>query len=67
MLYGPFRLVDGGIMDKAYESIIDVINEKTDGKGNDVTVDYYEAARIAYTDREYVRKYIDQELNVRPH
>ena len=31
-LFGPFRLVDGGIMDRAYESIIDVINDKTERK-----------------------------------
>ena len=28
------------------------------------TIDYYGAARIAYTDREYMRKYIDCELNI---
>jgi hypothetical protein len=63
-LYGPFRPVNDLIMDRAYEDILEVINEKTDKKGNDVTVDYYEAARIAYTDREYMRKFLDREINV---
>jgi hypothetical protein len=31
-LFGPFRLVDGGVMDRAYESIFDVINDKKDMK-----------------------------------
>ena len=31
-LFGPFRIVDGGIMDRAYESIIDVINDRTEKK-----------------------------------
>jgi hypothetical protein len=49
---------------RAYEDILEVINEKTDKKGDDTTVDYYEAARIAYTDREYMRKYIERDINV---
>ena len=28
ILFGPFRLVDCGIMEKAYESIIEVINNQ---------------------------------------
>src|SRR5919106_6669344 len=63
-LFGPFRPVDGLIVDRAYEDILEVINEKTNKKGNDVTVDYYEAARIAYNGREYMRKFIDREINV---
>jgi hypothetical protein len=55
-LFGPFRLIDGGVMHRAYESIIDVINHRTEKKG---TVDLYEAARIAYTESEYIRKYFD--------
>jgi hypothetical protein len=54
-------------MDRAYESILEVINEKTDDdnkhQGNEKTIDYYEAARIAYIDREYLRKFVDWELN----
>jgi hypothetical protein len=57
MLYGPFRLVDSGIMDKAYESIIDVIKDRTERKGNGIN--YYEAVRIAYTESEYMRKHFD--------
>lgn len=73
-LFGPFRVVDGEIMRRAYESILEVINDRTDKKkkqGNDTTtitittIDYYEAARIAYINREYMRKYIDWELNIR--
>ena len=36
---------------RAYESIIEVINDKTEKKGNE-TIDYYEAVRIAYTESE---------------
>jgi hypothetical protein len=57
-LFGPFRLVDGGAMDRAYESIIDVINDMTEKKGYE-SIDYYEAARIAYTESEYMRKHFD--------
>ena len=31
-LFGPFRIVDGGIMDRAYESIIDVISDRTENE-----------------------------------
>jgi hypothetical protein len=31
-LFGPFRLVDGGVMDRAYESIIDVRQKRKDMK-----------------------------------
>jgi hypothetical protein len=57
-LLGPFRLVDGGIVLRAYESIIDVINDRTEEKGYE-TIDFYEAARIAYTESEYMRKHFD--------
>jgi hypothetical protein len=55
-LFGPFRIVDGGIMDRAYESIIDVINDRTEKKGYE-TIDFYEAVRIAYTESEFMRKH----------
>jgi hypothetical protein len=42
-LFSPFRLGDGGIMLKVYESTIDVIKERTNKK----SIDYYEAVRIA--------------------
>jgi hypothetical protein len=58
-LFGPFRIVDGGIMDRAYESIIDVINDRTEKKGYETTIDYYEAVRIAYKESEYMRKHFD--------
>ena len=60
-LFGPFRIVDGGIMDRAYESIIDVINDKTEKKG---TIDFYEAVRIAYTESEYMRKHFDNPKSI---
>ena len=63
-LFGPFGIVDVLIMQRAYEDILEVINTRTDKKRNDVTINYYEAARIAYTDREYMRKYIEREINV---
>jgi hypothetical protein len=66
-LFGPFRLVDIITMGRAYESILEVINERTDDnknkQGNDKTIEYYEATRIAYIDREYLRKFVDWELN----
>jgi hypothetical protein len=46
-------------MDRAYESIIDVINDRTEKKGYETTIDYYEAARIAYTESEYMQKHFD--------
>jgi hypothetical protein len=58
-LFGPFRLIDGGVMNRAYESIIDVINDRTEKKGYETTIDLYEAARIAYTESEYMRKHLD--------
>ena len=58
-IFGPFRIVDGGIMDRAYESIIDVINDRTETNGYETTIDFYEAARIAYTESEYMRKHFD--------
>jgi hypothetical protein len=42
--------------------IIDVINDRTDKKNGDETINFYEAARIAYTDGQYMRKYIDSEI-----
>jgi hypothetical protein len=55
-LFGPIRLVDDGVIDRAYESILDVINDRTEKKA---TIDFYEAARIAYTESEYMRKHFD--------
>jgi hypothetical protein len=45
-------------MDRAYESIIDVINNRTKKKGSD-TIDFYEATRVAYTESEYMRKHFN--------
>ena len=53
-LFGPFRLVDGEIMLRAYEEILEVINDKTEKKGNE-RIDFYEAVRIAYTGEVYAK------------
>ena len=53
-LFGPFRIVNGGDLDRAYESILDVINDRTEKKGYD-TIDFYKSARIAYTESEYMQ------------
>jgi hypothetical protein len=37
-LFGPFRLVDRGIMEKAYESIVEVIKTKTNKKAIDIVM-----------------------------
>lgn len=63
-LFGPFGLVDVLISQRAYEDILEVINDRTDKKGNDATINYYEAARIAYTEREYMKKFIEREINI---
>jgi hypothetical protein len=66
-LFGPFGVGNVLIMQRAYEDILEVINEKTDKKkeGNETptTMDYYEAARIAYNSREYMRKFLEREIN----
>ena len=61
--FGPFKL--GLIDDKmnAYESILEVINDRTEKEGNE-TIDYYEAARIAYTEEQYMGKYLDSEIDI---
>jgi hypothetical protein len=60
-LFGLFRLVDGGIAQKAYETIMQVIKDKTEDNES-IVVDYYEAARIAYKNGYYMRKHIDAEI-----
>jgi hypothetical protein len=66
--FGPFRPGDVLITQRAYEDILEVINQKTDKKNEGhetttaATINYYEAARIAYTDREYMKKYLDSEI-----
>ena len=60
-MFGPFRLVDGQIMLRAYEEILEVINDKTEKEGNE-TINFYEAVRIAYTGHQYMRKFINSEL-----
>ena len=60
-LFGPFRIVDGGIVLRAYESIIEVIKDKTEKTGNEV-IDYYEVVKIAYAESEYMQKHIGSEI-----
>jgi hypothetical protein len=52
-LFGPFRLVDRGIMDRAYESIIDVIKDRTEKKGKEI--EYYEAVKISLIESEHMQ------------
>jgi hypothetical protein len=63
-LFGPFRIYLVDDKARAYETIMQVIKDKSEegkgGEGN--TVDYYEATRIAYKNGYYMRKYIDSEI-----
>jgi hypothetical protein len=61
-LFGPFRLVEVDTMMKAYETILIVIKDKSEEKEKEKEgniVDYYEAARIAYKNGYYMRRFID--------
>jgi hypothetical protein len=54
---------------RAYESILEVIKDKTDGKKEEEeeenkTIDYYEAVRIAYTESEYMQRYLYTTMKV---
>ena len=60
-LFGPFKLCEVDIMERAYESILEVINDMTEKKGYE-SIDYYKAARIAYVESEYMQKHIDSEI-----
>ena len=64
-LFGPFKLYEVDTQAKAYETIVKVIKDKTEKgqeDGRAAVVDYYEAARIAYKNGYYMRKYIDSEI-----
>jgi hypothetical protein len=58
-LFGPFRLGDVLISQRAYEDILEVINDRTDKKEYETTIDLYEAVRIAYTERKYMQKHFE--------
>ena len=60
-LFGPFVMGLVDVMRRAYEDILEVINDRTEREGYE-TIDYYEAARIAYTDGQYMRKYLDSKI-----
>jgi hypothetical protein len=65
VLFGPFRIYLVDDKARAYETIMQVIKDKSEegkGEGEGHTVDYYEAARIAYENGFYMRKYIDSEI-----
>jgi hypothetical protein len=59
-LFGPFGMGLVDVKMRAYESILEVINNKTEKKGYE-SIDYYEAARIAHRESEFMQKYIDSE------
>jgi hypothetical protein len=61
-LFGPFKLALVDDKMKAYESILEVINYRTEKEGNETTIDYFEAVRIAYTDGQHMRKYLDSKI-----
>jgi hypothetical protein len=46
-------------MCKAYQSIIQVIKVRTDGKSDNKTIDYFEAVRVAYIENKHMQKYLD--------
>jgi hypothetical protein len=55
-LFGPFRIYLVDDKARAYETIMHVIKDKSEeGKGEGDTVDYYEAARIAYKNGYYMK------------
>jgi hypothetical protein len=58
-LFSP-RLVEEHTMWKAYQSIMQVIKDRTDNNTGDESkaIDYYEAVRIAYIESEYMQKYL---------
>ncbi|MGI8832965.1 MAG: hypothetical protein ACR2IS_10060 [Nitrososphaeraceae archaeon] len=60
-LFGQFRLVHGGIMERAYEDIIEVIKDKTDKKKGK-EIDYYEAVKIAITKSEHMQMHFGSEI-----
>jgi hypothetical protein len=62
-LFGPFKLIQVDTMQRAYETIMQVIKDKTGNEDGNAAVDYYEAARIAYTNGQYMKKYLDSKIN----
>jgi hypothetical protein len=46
-------------MHRAYEDILEVINDRTVKRGGNEIIDYYEAVRIAYTERKYMQKHFE--------
>ena len=46
-------------MMRAYEDILEVINDRTEKRGGNETIDYFEAVRIALIESECMRKHFD--------
>ena len=46
-------------MMRAYEDILEVINDRTVKRGGNETIDYFEAVRIALIESERMRKHFD--------
>jgi hypothetical protein len=63
--FGPFTLIQVDTQLRAYETILQVIKDKTEEGNGDgkAAVNYYEAARIAYIQGQYTRKYLDCKIN----
>jgi hypothetical protein len=60
-LFSP-RLVEEDTMCKAYQSIIQVIKDRTSDKSGNKTIDNHEAVRIAYIENIYMQKYLDKTI-----
>jgi hypothetical protein len=58
-LFEPCRIVLKDEMIRTYKRIIKVIKDRTENTENKVAIDYYEAVRIAYTESEYMKKYLN--------
>src|SRR5829696_83213 len=56
------RLVEEDTICKAYQSILQVIKDRTGDKSGNKTIDYYEAVRITYAENKYMQKYLDKRI-----
>jgi hypothetical protein len=60
-LFSP-RLVEEDTIQKAYQSILQVIKDRTDDKTENKTIDYYEAVSIAFAENKHMQKYLDKTI-----
>jgi hypothetical protein len=59
-LFGPFKQIQFDTIQRAYETIMHVIKNKTGNEdGRASAVDYYEAARIASSTEQYMKRYLE--------